>query len=150
MRPDYEALKSHSTSEETRVDPRRVLLVFAAYLYMFVWLVQSIVTKNLWLNDVLRPYLPNWALLIAAFSAPVTLALIGVHSVPWRISILFVFIGCIQAGMFGLVGEKYRFVQAVITVFGFIEAYVLIPRWNRWIEDRGISKDGTVLHLKGG
>ena len=146
MRADHEALKSRSSSQEAPVDPRRVLLVFAVYLYMFVWLAQSIVTKNLWLNDLLRPYLPNWALLIAAFSAPITLALIGVHSVPWRISILFVLIGCIQAGMLGLVGEKYRFVQGVITIFGFVEAYVLIPRWNRRIADG--KSDGTVLQLR--
>jgi hypothetical protein len=144
MRPDYEALNSHSSTEGA--DPRRVLLVFALYLYAFMWLVQSVLTKNTWLNNLFRPYLPNWALLILAFSAPVTLALIGLRSVPWKISILFAFIGFIQAGMFGLVGEKYRLVQGVITVFAFIEAYVILPKWNRRILEG--KRDGTILHLK--
>jgi len=64
MRSDYEALKSHSSTEEGQVDPRRVLLVFALYLYAFVWLVQSVLTKNIWLNNLFRPYLPDWALLV--------------------------------------------------------------------------------------
>src|ERR1700730_6938096 len=110
-----ETLKVRSESQGDAVDPRRVLLVFALYLYAFVWLVHSVLTKNTWLNNLFRPYLPNWALLIVAFSAPVTLALIGLRSVPWKISILFAFIGCVQAGMFGLVGEKYRLVQGLIT-----------------------------------
>jgi hypothetical protein len=55
------------------------------------------------------------------------------------------FIGCIQAGMFGLVGEKYPFVQGVVTAFTFIEAYVILPRWNRRITEG--KSDGTVLRL---
>ena len=146
MRSDHEALNSRSSSEEAQVDPRRVLVAFAFYLYVLVWVVQSVLTKNIWLNNVFRPYLPGWALLILAFSAPVTLALTGLRSVPWKISIFCAFIGLIQASMFGLVGEKYRLVQGVITVFGFIEVYVILPKWNRHIEDG--KSDGSVLHLK--
>ena len=131
--------------DDTTFDPRRVLVVFALYLYTFVWLVQSGLTKDIWLNNLLRPYLPNWALLVVALSAPVTLALIGLRSIPWKISIFFAFISSIQVGMFGLMGEKYRLVQGVITVFAFIEAYVILPRWNRRIADG--KSDGTVLHL---
>lgn len=144
MRFNHEALDSHSRTEKPQLDPRRVLLVFALYLYAFVWLVQSVLTKNIWLNNLFRPYLPDWGLLFVAFSAPVTLALIGLRSVPWKISILFAFVGCIQAGMFGLVGEKYRFVQGVVTAFVFFEAYVILPKWNRRITESA----NTVLRLK--
>lgn len=129
-------------------DPRRVLLVFALYLYAFVWLVQSVLTKNIWLNNLFRPYLPDWALLLVALSAPVTLALIGLRSVPWKMSIFFAFVGYIQVGLFGLVGERYRLLQGAVTLFAFFQVYVLLPRLNRRIEDRNIPRDGTVLHLK--
>lgn len=145
MRPNHEALNSHSRAEEGQVDPRRVLLVFAWCLFAFLWLVQSILTKNIWLNNLFRPYLPDWALLVVGISAPVTLLLVGLRSVPWKISIFSAFIVCIQAGMLGLVGEKYRLVQGAVTIFGFIEAYVILPRWNRRIADG--KSDGTVLHL---
>lgn len=48
--------------------------------------------------------------------------------------------------MLGLVGEKYRLVQAAVTVFAFIEAYVILPWWNRRITEG--KSDGSVLHLK--
>jgi hypothetical protein len=50
--------------------------------------------------------------------------------------------------MFGLAGEKYPYVQAVVTVFLFLEAYFILPKWNRRIEDRNIPRDGNVLHLE--
>jgi hypothetical protein len=50
MRSDSKAL--HSNAAGAQIDPRRVLLVFALYFYAFVWLVQSVLTKNNWLNNL--------------------------------------------------------------------------------------------------
>jgi hypothetical protein len=96
----------------------------------------DLITKDTWVNNLLRPYLPNWALLVVAFSAPITIALVGLHNVPWRISVVFAFVLSIQGPMFGLVGEKYPYVQAAVTFFAFLEAYLILPKLN------------TILHLE--
>ncbi|MGC1618260.1 MAG: hypothetical protein WA765_07185 [Candidatus Acidiferrum sp.] len=134
--------------EDSTFDPRRVLLVLAVLLYTFVWLIQSILTRDLWFDNLLRPYLPGWALLAVGLSAPITVALVALRTIPWKISIFFAFLLPVQGGLFGLVGERYRLVQGAVTLFAFFEVYVLLPRINRRIEDRSIPRDGTVLHLK--
>jgi len=108
-----------------------VLLVFAVLLYTFVWVVQSILTRDLWLDNLLRPYLPGWALLAVGLSAPITVALVALRTIPWKISILFAVVLPVQGALFGLVGERYRLVQGAVTAFAFFEVYVLLPRLNR-------------------
>jgi hypothetical protein len=73
-------------------DLRRVLLVFSAYLYMFVWLMLAITTRYVWLNNLLRPYLPGWALLVIGLTAPITLAVVGLRTTPWSITRVLLFI----------------------------------------------------------
>jgi hypothetical protein len=133
-------------SSDTATDPRRVLAAFAVLLYTFLWLTQSILTRDFWLKDLFRPLLPNWALLAVAFTTPITCVLVGLRSIPWKTSLLASFVLSIQGALFGLVGEKYRFVQGAVTLFVYVEAFVILPRWNRRIESG--KGDGTVLHLR--
>lgn len=139
-------LKAESEPQGDPVDPRKVLVVFAIYVYVLVWLVAGIGTRYTWLYNALRPYLPDWALLVIGLSAPLTLALVGLRTIPWKISMLFSLILPLQGALIGLVGEKFRYVQGAVTLFAFFEAYLILPRWNRYIEDRG--KGGSVLGLE--
>jgi hypothetical protein len=66
MRPDSKAL--HSNAAGAQIDPRRVLLVFALYFYAFVWLVQSVLTKNAWLNNLVP-----WRIVILQATGHVTM-----------------------------------------------------------------------------
>lgn len=147
MRPGYEALNSYGTPEEDRAYSRRVLLVFVVLLYTFVWLIQSLFTRDLWLNNLLRPHLPDWILLAIGLTAPIVVAFVGLRTVPWKISIVFAFLLPVQAALVGLVGEKFRLLQSAVTLFAFVEVYFILPKWNRYIEDRSVPKDETVLHL---
>jgi hypothetical protein len=116
---------------------RRVLLVFSAYLYMFVWLILGITTRYIGLNNLLRPHLPGWALLVIGLTAPITLAVLGLHTTPWSITRFLLFIVPLQGALFGLLAEKYRYVQVAVTALVWVEAYFVLPAWNRRVEDRG-------------
>ena len=126
-------------------DLRRVLLVFSAYLYMFVWLILAITTRYIWLNNLLRPYLPGWALLVFGLTAPITLAVLGLRTTPWSITRVLLFIVPLQGALFGLLSEKYRYVQIAVAALVWLEAYFILPAWNRRVEDR--SKSSSVLGL---
>jgi hypothetical protein len=132
----------------TDIDSRRVLVALALLVFTFFWIVQSILTRGFWLNNLFRPYLPDWALLAIALTAPISLGLAGLRSVPWKVSVFFAFVGLLQGSLFGLVGERYRWVQGGVTLFAYLEAYFFLPKLNRYFEERAIPKDGTVLHLK--
>jgi hypothetical protein len=116
---------------------RRVLLVLSAYLYMFVWLILAITTRYIWLNNLLRPYLPGWALLVIGITAPMTLAVVGLRTTPWSVTRVLLFVVPLQGALFGLLAEKYRCVQIAVTALVWVEAYFTLPAWNRRIEDRG-------------
>jgi hypothetical protein len=122
-------------------------VAFTLLAFTLLWLVQAILTRNFWLKNLLRPYLPDWALLVIALTAPVSLALTGLRSVPWKASVFFALVCLLQGSLFGLVGERHPWVQGGVTLFAYLEAYLLLPKLNRLIEDRNIRKDGTVLHL---
>ena len=141
-------LVKDTESQDPVVDPRRLLVVFAIIVFTLIWLVQSILTRDFWLKNLFRPYLPGWALLVNAFTAPLTMALVGLRTIPWKATIALSFIMLLQASLFGLVGERYPWVQGGVTLFGYFEAYLLLTRLNRYIEDRNLPKDGTLLDLK--
>jgi hypothetical protein len=138
-------MSQEQNDPDARFDPRRVLVVFALLFFTFFWIVQSILTRDFWLKNLSRPYLPDWALLAIALTAPISLALAGLRPVPWKASVFFAFICLLQGSLFGLVGERYRWVQGGVTLFAYLEAYLLLPKLNRYIEDRNMPKDGTVL-----
>jgi len=123
-------------------------VAFALLAFTFLWLLQAILTSNFWLKNLLRPYLPNWALLAVALTAPISLALAGLRAIPWKVSVLFAFVCLLQGSLLGLVGERYHWVQGSVTLFAFFEAYLFLPKLNRYIEDKNVPKDGTILHLK--
>jgi len=127
-------------------DFRRVLLVLSAYLYMFVWLILAITTRYVWLNNLLRPYLPGWALLVIGLTAPITLAGLGLRTTPWSITKVLLFLVPLQGALFGLLAEQYRFVQIAVTALVWFEAYFILPVWNRRIEGR--AKGSSVLGLE--
>jgi hypothetical protein len=124
---------------------RRVLLVFSAYLYLFVWLILGITTRYTGLNNLLRPHLPGWALLVIGITTPITLAVLGLRTTPWSVTRVLLFIVPFQGALFGLLAEKYRYVQVAVTALVWVEAYFILPAWNRRIEDRG--KGPGVLGL---
>jgi hypothetical protein len=138
-------MKAKPQPHQDFVDPRRVLVVFAVYLYAFVWLIVGIATHFNWLNNLLRPYLANWTLLAIGLSTPITLAVVSLRSIPWKITRPFLFILPLQGALFGLIGEKYRYVQGAVTVFVFFEAYVILPEWNRRIIQS--ERNGGILGL---
>lgn len=117
-------------------DLRRGLLVLSACLYMFAWLILAITTRYVWLNNLLRPYLPGWALLVIGFTTPITLASLGLRTTPWSITRVLLFLVPLQGALFGLLAEKYRFVQIAVTALVWFEAYFILPAWNRRIEGR--------------
>lgn len=133
-------------SERDSPDPRRVLVVFLIYVYIFVWLIVGIFTKYTWLNNLLRPYLPDWALLVIGLSAPITATLVGLRAIPWKVTKVFLFILPVQGALFGLVAKKYPYVGGAVTVLLFFLAYLILPEWNRRILER--EGHGTTLHLK--
>jgi hypothetical protein len=143
-------------SEDREVTPRRMIAVGALLLYTTVWLAQAFITRDIWLNNLFRPYLADWAILLLAFSVPITAALAFLDAIPlgrgitfllsWRTNAFFAIILSIQAALFGLVGERYRWVQGGITLFLYLEAYFILPKLNRRIAEQ--KEDDTVLHLK--
>jgi len=140
-------LRAHAKDAKmAELNPWRVIVAFLLYVYILAWLIVSLLTKDLWVNNLLRPYLPDWALLAVAFTAPITLAIVGLDRIQWRIRVLFIFILSMQAAMFGLAGERFRYVQGGITLLAFLEAYVNLPKLNRRSSELG--NDGTILNLK--
>lgn len=130
------------------IDPHRALVVFALLAFTFLWIIQAILTRNFWLKDLFRPYLPDWALITIALTAPISLALAGLKPIPWKMSAFFALVCLLQGSLFGLVGERYRWVQGGVTLFAYFEAYLFLPKLNRYIEDKSVPKDGTILHLE--
>ncbi len=118
-------------------DLRRVLLVFSAYLYLFVWLLLAITTQYVWLNNLLRPHLPGWALLVIGLTAPITLAVLGLCTTPWNVTRVLLFVVPLQGALFGLLAEKYRYVEIAVAALIWLEAYFILPAWNRRVEERG-------------
>lgn len=114
-------------SEYGEVNPRRMIAVGALLLYTAVWLTQAFITRDIWLNNLFRPYLTDWAILLLAFSAPITAALAFLDAIPlghgitfllsWKTNVFFAIMLSIQAALFGLVGGRYRWVQGGVTLF---------------------------------
>ncbi len=127
-------------------DLRRVLLVFSAYLYIFVWLILAITTQYVWLNNALRPYLSGWALLVIGLTAPITLAAVGLRTTPWNVTRVLLFVVPLQGALFGLLAEKYRYVEIAVAALIWLEAYFILPAWNRHVEERG--RGSSVLGLE--
>jgi hypothetical protein len=44
-----------------------------------------------------------------------------------------------------VVGERHRYVQAGVTAFAFLEAYIILPKLNRVLAK---ESDRSVLHLE--
>jgi uncharacterized protein YacL len=143
-------------SEYGEVSPRRVIAVAALLLYTAIWLAQSFVTGDKWLNDLVRPYLADWAILAIAFSVPITAALAWLDAIPlghgsafllsWRVNVFFAIVLSIQGALFGLIGERYRWVQGGMTLFLYLEVYLILPRLERRKAEQ--KQDGTILDLK--
>jgi hypothetical protein len=113
---------------------------------MLVWLILAITTRFVWLNNLLQPYLPGWALLVIGLTAPITLAFLGSSTTPWSTTRVLLFIVPLQGALFGLLAEKYRYVKIAVTAFVWVEAYFILPAWNRRVEDR--ARGSSVLGLE--
>jgi len=137
---------SEQAVEHQEVSDWRIVAAYGFALYVIVWAVLSRVTKDIWIGNLLRPYLPDWALLASTLSFPITGAVIGLRMIPWRISAIFGIVGSFQASMSGLLRERYPFVSTVLAVLVGLEVYFVLPYLNR----RGLEpkQDGTILHLR--
>ena len=124
---------------------RRAVVAITLLLYTFAWIVVGIATRNTRLIDALRPYFASWALWALALSVPVTAALVGLRKVPWEITKLCMLILPIQGAIFGLVGEKYPYLQVGVTILVYFEAYLILPEWNRRASR---DENESVLQLK--
>jgi hypothetical protein len=62
------------------------------------------------------------------------------------VNVVFAIILSIQAALFGLVGERYRWVQGGITLSLYVEAYLILPRLKRSMAEQ--KGDKAVLHLR--
>jgi hypothetical protein len=68
-------------SQYGEVSARRVVAVGALLLYTAVWLVQAFITRDTWRNNLFRPYLADWGILVIAFSFPITAALASLDAI---------------------------------------------------------------------
>jgi len=60
----------------------RVLAVSALLVYIAAWLVVALTTRDIWVNNLLRPYVPDWGLLVVAVSTPITAAVVALRNIP--------------------------------------------------------------------
>jgi hypothetical protein len=114
-------------------------------LYGVLWLAADAFGLFAWVQAELRPYLPAWFVLFNALLLPVTEAFSGLRSFPFKINITFMFIFTLQLVLLGLTVENHPIVKGAVTIFLFYETFLLIPKWNRRILERG--REGRVLNL---
>ena len=122
-----------------------VILSVILLLVTVLWLVGFMTGKVAAMGQILRPYLPPWFLLLNLSVVPVTCALAGSRAVSFRTNFLFILAFVVQMSLLPLSGEKYPVPKALIVIFLYYETFVLVPKWNRRILERG--RDASVLHL---
>ena len=134
--------------QSNQIEVRRysinVLLSAALILFGFLWLIALASGKVAAVGGVLRPYLPSWFLLANLLVAPITCALAGSRAVSFRIGVFFVLVFVAQLSLLGLSADTYPTAKALVIVLLYLETFVLIPRWNRRIQQGGEAGTPTM------
>jgi len=133
---------------ETRIEHEadtNVILAATLILATVLWMVALATGKLAWISQLVRPYVPKWFSLANALLVPITCALAALRSVAFRANFLFALAMLAQVSLLGLTAQDHPVVKASVTVFMYYEAFVLIPRWNRRILEKG--REGRVLNI---
>jgi hypothetical protein len=122
-----------------------VILAAALMLITILWLIAFATGKLTAMQQVIRPYLPSWFALANLLLVPITCVLAGTRFVNFRVGLFFILIFLAQLSLLGLSAEKYPVAKGLVTILLYYETFVLVPKWNRRILERGA--DNSILHL---
>ncbi len=144
MRQDQ--LETEPGATDTGRESVNVLLAGFLLLALALWLIALTTGKLAAIRQLVHPYLPTWFSVANALLVPVTGALVALRSIPFRVSFFFGLAFLAQVSLLGVTAQDYPVVKAMVTVFLYYEAFVLIPNWNRRILER--TRGGSVLGLE--
>lgn len=136
-------LNSKGKEEEEAPEVLNVAIAATVLLYTVLWLVGLVTGKFVWIRDWLRPYLPPWFLTANLLLTPVACALSGLKSLSLKTRFTSFLIFGFQLVILGLSAEKYPVMKALVVIFIYYEAFVLIPGRNRRFLEA--QRGGTVL-----
>lgn len=110
---------------------RNLLIAFGMVALLFVWLALSVSGGARWAVEQVRTVLPEWFPAVNLLLAPL---LGGLVAAPLRLPrafrlLLFVLLLCSFSAFF-LSYQRYPIIASVVVVAMFLEAFVIIPRWN--------------------
>src|SRR5690242_4494453 len=122
------------------------LLLAAALLFLtFAWLIGWVVGWIPKMRRELGPHLPTWFPVVNLVLTPVTCALAGLRAIPFRAGFFVVLVFVCQVSLLGLSAENHPIANALVMVFLYYEAFVLVPRWNRRFVQA--TEGGSVLGI---